>query len=93
MYVSVSSHILQLALEDAEGSSSGPTAESTASFCTQLGWLVHREMLNTQRDVAALIGRFGVTIFISFLLGLIFLNAGMVRLWVWKEILWKKYKY
>jgi ABC-type multidrug transport system permease subunit len=49
---------------------------SSASFWVQLKWLSYRELLNTKRDVASLIGRFGVTIFLSILYGIIFLNAG-----------------
>ena len=49
---------------------------STASFWVQLKWLSYREWLNTKRDIASLIGRFGVTIFLSILYGIIFLNAG-----------------
>lgn len=47
-----------------------------SSFFTQLYWLTFRELLNTQRDIASLAGRFGVTIFLSLLLGLIFMGAG-----------------
>ncbi len=50
------------------------TVES--SFWKQLTALTYREAVNTRRDVAALIGRYGVTIFLNFLFGLIFLNAG-----------------
>lgn len=50
------------------------TVES--SFAKQIGALSYREAVNTYRDTAALIGRFGVTIFLNFLFGLIFLNAG-----------------
>ena len=49
---------------------------STASFWVQLSWLSYREWLNAKRDVGSLIGRFGVTIFLSILYGIIFLNAG-----------------
>lgn len=47
-----------------------------ASFIRQLTWLNYREWLNTKRDVAALGGRFGVTIFLNVIFGLIFLGAG-----------------
>lgn len=47
-----------------------------ASFCRQLGWLLHREYLNVVRDKAALGARFGITIFLNVLFGLIFLNSG-----------------
>jgi hypothetical protein len=49
---------------------------STAPFLTQLWWLVSRELTSLGRNKGALIGRFGVTIFLNFLFGLIFLNAG-----------------
>lgn len=50
--------------------------ESTALFWKQLSALAHREAISQYRDTAALIGRFGVTIFLNILYGLIFLNAG-----------------
>lgn len=50
------------------------TTES--SFMKQLGWLTYRELTNTRRDVAALIGRFMVTFILNLLFGLIFYNAG-----------------
>ncbi len=49
---------------------------SESSFFKQVAYLTHREGVNTIRDVAALIGRYGVTIFLNFLFGLIFLNTG-----------------
>ena len=49
------------------------TTES--SFAKQLLWLTHREIVNTRRDVAALIGRFAVTFILNLLFGLIFYNA------------------
>jgi len=48
----------------------------TASFVTQLSWLMRRELNGLVRDKAALIGRFGITIFLNLLFGLIFRNAG-----------------
>lgn len=47
-----------------------------ASFLTQIQWLLQREFRNTIRNYPALIGRFGVTIILSLIYGLIFLNAG-----------------
>jgi hypothetical protein len=38
-------------------------------------WLTHREIVNTRRDVGALIGRFAVTFILNLLFGLIFYNA------------------
>lgn len=49
---------------------------ASASFGEQLKWLTYRETLNTKRDIGALIGRFGITIFLNLLYGLIFLNCG-----------------
>jgi len=43
---------------------------------TQLRWLVSREFNNTIRDVPALIGRYGATVFLNILFGLIFKDAG-----------------
>ncbi len=50
--------------------------KTESSFTKQLFALAKREVVNTYRDVAALIGRFGVTIVLNLLFGLIFLNAG-----------------
>jgi len=47
-----------------------------SSFARQLYYLSYREGVNTTRDVGALIGRFGVTIFLFILFGIIFWNAG-----------------
>jgi len=47
-----------------------------AGFMKQLMWLSWRETQSITRDVAALVGRFGVTIFLNLLFGLIFYNAG-----------------
>jgi ABC-type multidrug transport system ATPase subunit len=47
-----------------------------ASFHKQLYWLCYRELLNTKRDVASLVARFGITIGLNLIFGLIFLNAG-----------------
>jgi len=49
---------------------------STAPFFVQLSWLVQREVVGLGRNKGALMGRFGVTIFLNFLFGLIFFNAG-----------------
>lgn len=48
----------------------------TATFYRQCKELTLREALNTQRDIAALIGRFGITIFLNLLFGLIFYGIG-----------------
>jgi ABC-type multidrug transport system ATPase subunit len=47
-----------------------------SSFGTQLSELLKREVVNTWRDTAAMAGRFGVTIVMNLILGLIYLNAG-----------------
>lgn len=47
-----------------------------SSFLKQLTWLTHRELTNTRRDIAALIGRFMVTFILNLLFGLIFFRAG-----------------
>lgn len=62
---------------DSNGSVSGEkilTAKS--SYWLQAKLLVHRELLNVSRDIGALIGRFGITILLNLLYGLIFLNVG-----------------
>jgi len=50
--------------------------EKLPGFFIQLLWLLQREYLNLTRDTAALGARFGVTIFLNLLFGLIFLGAG-----------------
>lgn len=47
-----------------------------AGALTQLYYLFEREIYNIIRDKGALIGRFGVTIFLNLLFGLIWLGAG-----------------
>ena len=47
-----------------------------ASFSRQLVYLFYREALNVYRDTVALYARFGITIFLNLLFGLIFLNSG-----------------
>lgn len=48
-----------------------------ASFGQQLKHLLIRETRQTYRDKGALIGRFGVTIFLNTLIGLIFSDVGI----------------
>jgi ABC-type multidrug transport system ATPase subunit len=50
---------------------------ATASFFKQLHHLAKREALNTIRDKGAIMGRFGVTIILSLLFGMIFLGTGL----------------
>lgn len=52
------------------------TMKATSSFTKQLSWLIQREYQNITRNKAALAARFGVTIFLNALFGLIFLDAG-----------------
>jgi len=47
-----------------------------STFVRQFMMLTYREFLNTIRDTASLGARFGGTIFLNLLFGLIFLNAG-----------------
>lgn len=47
-----------------------------SSVSTQLRWLMWREGIGMVRDKGALIGRFGITIFLYILYGLIFQDAG-----------------
>ncbi len=47
-----------------------------SSFVKQVGALTRREITNCFRDIAGLVSRFGVTIILNLLFGLIFLNAG-----------------
>jgi ABC-type multidrug transport system permease subunit len=47
-----------------------------ASFIKQIQWLFQREIRNTFRNYPALMGRFGVTIILSLIYGLIFFKAG-----------------
>ena len=47
-----------------------------ASFWTQLKTLIARDASITVRDIPALIARYGVTIVLNIIFGLIFLNAG-----------------
>ncbi len=52
------------------------TVHSEAPFFKQVKLLTARELERNQRDKAALIGRYGVTIFLNLLFGLIFYRAG-----------------
>ena len=47
-----------------------------ATFLTQIQWLFQRELRNTFRNYPALMGRFGVTIILSLIFGLIFFQVG-----------------
>eukprot|EP00522_Entomoneis_paludosa_P007565 CAMPEP_0172460734 /NCGR_PEP_ID=MMETSP1065-20121228/38041_1 /TAXON_ID=265537 /ORGANISM="Amphiprora paludosa, Strain CCMP125" /LENGTH=602 /DNA_ID=CAMNT_0013215855 /DNA_START=104 /DNA_END=1909 /DNA_ORIENTATION=+ len=50
--------------------------EAQVSFMVQLQMLINREYLNLRRNTGALKTRFGLTIFMSSLIGLIFLRVG-----------------
>ena len=50
--------------------------KSESSFFKQISALSYREIINTKRDVSSLMMRFGSTIFLNLLFGLIFMNAG-----------------
>lgn len=54
----------------------GPRDTSPPGFFMQTKLLFHREWKNLGRDVAALGTRFGTTIFLSILVGIIFLDVG-----------------
>ena len=62
--------------DDASVKEGGVVPEVASTFTTQLTWLMLREQNCLIRDKAALIGRFGITIFINLLFGLIFYRAG-----------------
>jgi len=56
---------------------SGTTLQTIeASMSKQLRFLLARELQQNYRDVGALVGRFGITIFLNLLFGLIFAGAG-----------------
>jgi ABC-type multidrug transport system permease subunit len=48
----------------------------TATYLTQCRWLIHRETMNVIRNRPALRGRYGVVIFISTLLAIVFFRVG-----------------
>jgi ABC-type multidrug transport system permease subunit len=49
---------------------------SESPFLKQVYYITARELINNFRDIPALIGRFGVTIVLNLVTGLIFLNVG-----------------
>ena len=49
---------------------------SPPGMLVQTGLLFNRELMNLRRDVTALGARFGLTIFLGTLIGIIFLNVG-----------------
>lgn len=60
--------------EEAPGSEL-PEAAYVAAWWLQCTWLLYREALNIGRNLPALKGRFGITIFISAMLAIIFNNV------------------
>lgn len=57
-------------------SSDGGGEKMKVSFSTQVGLLFNREIKNMIRDKASLGARFGITIFLNILFGVIFLDVG-----------------
>lgn len=53
-----------------------PDFQIESSFYKQVTQLTYREFMNSRRDVAALASRFGITVLMNLLFGLIFLNVG-----------------
>ena len=53
----------------------GGAPDVQAGLFWQLRWLFHRELVGTMRDKASLIARYGITIFINLLVGVIFLDG------------------
>ena len=49
---------------------------NNSGYCKQLYWLIGREYRNLTRNYGGMLARFGMTIFLSVLFGLIFLDAG-----------------
>eukprot|EP00607_Mallomonas_marina_P009057 CAMPEP_0182417344 /NCGR_PEP_ID=MMETSP1167-20130531/1787_1 /TAXON_ID=2988 /ORGANISM="Mallomonas Sp, Strain CCMP3275" /LENGTH=513 /DNA_ID=CAMNT_0024590819 /DNA_START=288 /DNA_END=1826 /DNA_ORIENTATION=- len=49
---------------------------SQATLMRQITALTYRELLASKRDIGALAGRFGITIFLNVIFGLIFLGSG-----------------
>lgn len=54
----------------------GYSVQASATFSKQVYLLSARELVDTYRDVASLASRFGITILLNLLFGLIFLGAG-----------------
>jgi ABC-type multidrug transport system ATPase subunit len=48
----------------------------SVGFTTELRWLFHREVVNFRRDTTALGSKFGLTLFLGILIGVIFLGVG-----------------
>eukprot|EP01036_Dinobryon_divergens_P026163 gene26163-34779_t len=61
---------------DDTASSSTPKFTPESSFAKQLFALTYREVVSNYRDTGSLAGRFGLTIFLNVLFGLIFLGVG-----------------
>jgi len=67
---------LTLPSDDCKVKSWAGTPSVVPSFGRQLYYLLFRELSNATRDKGSLIARFGITIFINLLVGLLFLDAG-----------------
>ena len=62
--------------QSADEENSNPRGADPPGFMEQTKLLFGREFKNLKRDVAALGARFGLTIFLSVLIGIIFLDVG-----------------
>ena len=65
-----------VSMKESAGVSRDMIMETKAGFFQQLYYLLIREKDNTFRNKGALIGRFGITIFLNCLFSLIFMDAG-----------------
>eukprot|EP00980_Cylindrotheca_fusiformis_P018563 scaffold6150_cov223-Cylindrotheca_fusiformis.AAC.1 len=54
----------------------GDVEKRSATMLTQLNLLYTRELRNVRRDVGAVAARFGLTIFLAVLMGIIFFEVG-----------------
>jgi ABC-type multidrug transport system ATPase subunit len=66
----------QIASPDSKTSDNAIDLSVQASWFKQLYYLTHREFVSTGRNIPALAGRFGVTIVLNLIYGLIFLDSG-----------------
>jgi hypothetical protein len=53
--------------------------DAPVGMVTQTQMLFNREVVNLKRDTASLAARFGLTIFLSILIGVIFLHVGQTN--------------
>ena len=66
----------ELGITLTERHSTGVVDDQPVGFTTEVSLLFQRELKNLTRDVAAVGARFGLTIFLSVLIGVIFLDVG-----------------